>query len=100
MYKFILIVLIAVINAQFITITQKEINSASRTASGAQDKYIEEAMKDKLNKCMFTCIKSGCGRTFKTHACLYNLKLRYDCYKSCGQSANDVKQTWKKKLII
>jgi hypothetical protein len=98
MYKlYIFVGLIAVINAQLITISQKEIIHAAGMSIEDQTDYIKEAMKGKLTKCIFTCIRNGCGKTYRTHACLFNWKVRFDCNESCYQSSIYAKQAWTKE---
>jgi hypothetical protein len=98
MYKlYILVGLIAVINAQFISVSRQDIDHTAGMTENNQNDYIEKAIKGKLTTCIFTCIRNGCGKTFRTQACLFNWKVKINCNTDCQNAANEVKDLWIKE---
>jgi hypothetical protein len=92
---YLLLILIAVVSAQFINIIQEEIDSTAQMSVDNQNDYIKNAIRDKLINCTLTCIRSESGCK-KTHPCSLGW-LRLNCNKDCQKEANDIKISWTEK---
>jgi hypothetical protein len=85
---YLLLVLIDVVNAQFITIPGKDRTESNR------ETYIDEFLTQKFKECRPFCINSKCGikHTPKRKVC--RISNLFNCVSGCNKVVNIAKNSW------
>jgi hypothetical protein len=91
---YLLLVLIAVVSAQFINIPGREVEKTGQMSVDDREIYIDKFLSQKFKECRPFCISSKCGikRTPERKVCRTN--NLFNCVSGCDKTISIARNSW------